>query len=370
MGIYCAVSVLPPDFPLFIRKNRGFNHMKIYSLSLLCGLSLMISTGCTADAGHSHISGDTPGAEIITVPLTRGQIDAIGDVIYSQIKDTRSVRQLHMSVLVPRTSELKPAIIYFPGGGFMSSEHDKFIEMRMALAEAGFVVAAAEYRTIPDTFPAPVEDGKAAVRYLREHAREYGIDPKRIGVLGDSAGGWLAQMLGTTNGDKSFDKGDFLNQSSDVQAVATLYGISDLLNIGEGFPEAIQKVHRSPAVTEALLINGPAFRTFAGAPITASKAKALNASPIGHIKGVKPPFLIMHGSRDTLVSPEQSATLFEALKKEGNRAEYVLVDGAEHGDAHWYQPPVIDRIVGWFSKTLGAPLKITSVNKPNPDASL
>lgn len=60
----------------------------------------------------------------------------------------------------------------------MSSEHDKFIEMRMALAEAGFVVAAVEYRTIPDTFPAPVEDGKAAIRYLREHASNYGIDLK------------------------------------------------------------------------------------------------------------------------------------------------------------------------------------------------
>ncbi|WP_142910433.1 alpha/beta hydrolase, partial [Klebsiella pneumoniae] len=113
------------------------------------------------------------------------------------------------SFLVPRTKILKPAIIYFPGGGFMTAEHNKFVEMRMALAKAGFVVAAAEYRTIPDTFPAPVIDAKAAVRYLRQHAPEYGIDPLRIGVFGDSAGGWLAQMLGTTNGDKSFDHGDF-----------------------------------------------------------------------------------------------------------------------------------------------------------------
>lgn len=82
-----------------------------------------------------------------------------------------------------------------------------------------------------------------------------------------------------------------MNQSSDVQAVATLYGISDLLNIGKGFSETIQKVHASPAVTEALLVNGPAFRSFAGAPIMESKEKALNASPIGHIKGVTPRFL-------------------------------------------------------------------------------
>ena len=127
------------------------------------------------------------------------------------------------------------------------------------------------------------------MRYLRQHASEYGIDPERIGVLGDSAGGWLVQMLGTTNGDKSFDEGDFLSQSSDVKAVATLYGISDLQNIGEGFQEDIQRVHQSPAATEALLVNGAAFRNFAGASITSTPQKALNASPIGHLGGRPPP---------------------------------------------------------------------------------
>lgn len=136
--------------------------------------------------------------------------------------------------------------------------------MRLALAQAGFVVAAAEYHVVPDTFPAPVVDGKAAMRYLRAHAAEYGIDPQRIGVLGDSAGGYLAQMLGTTNGEKAFDKGEYLDQNSDVQAVVTLYGFSNLLNIGASFPENIQDVHRSPASIEALLVNGAAFRDFPG----------------------------------------------------------------------------------------------------------
>lgn len=104
--------------------------------------------------------------------------------------------------------------------------------------------------------------------------------------------------------------------------------------------------------------------------ICCATSEALNASPVGHIKGVTPPFLIMHGSSDSLVSPEQSATLFDILKKAGNRAEYVLVNGAEHGDVHWYQPSVINKIVEWFSKTLGTPLKAISTNKVNPDASL
>ncbi|TKI03971.1 alpha/beta hydrolase [Martelella alba] len=316
------------------------------------------------------LTGYSEGAQIMHVTPTRDQIDAINGVVYAQVKSLRAVRQLHMSFLVPRNGDLKPAILYLPGGGFTSADYDKFIEMRMALAQAGFVVAAAEYRTVPDTFPDPVVDGKAAVRYLRAHAAEYGIDAKRIGVLGDSAGGWLAQMLGVTNGEKSFDKGDYMNQSSDVQAVATLYGLSDLLRIGEGFPDDIQQVHRSPASTEALLVNGPAFRDKPGAGIGQTPDKAMQASPLGHINGKKPPFLIMHGSADTLVSPWQSQRLYEALKSIHSPVQYVLVAGAEHGDIHWFQPPVIDKVTQWFRQTLGAPIKVSQDKRDHPNANL
>lgn len=297
------------------------------------------------------------GAQMIRVEVTTGQVDTIGGVIYSQVKSTRAMRQLRMTVLVPRTNDLKPAIVYFPGGGFISADYEKYSEMRTALARAGFVVAAAEYRVVPDKFPALVQDGKAAVRYLRAHAEEYGIDPARIGVMGDSAGGYVAQMLGTTNGERVFDKGDFTDKSSDVQAAVSLYGISDLRSIGEGFPEAVQKVHKSPAVTEALLVNGTAFGTFPGATIDSNPEKALAASSMGHMQGKKPPFLIMHGTADTLVSPMQSRHLYDALKAGGNKAELILVDGAGHGDVYWYQTPIIDRVVTWFKKTLGGPIK-------------
>lgn len=323
----------------------------------IAGWILMASISGSAFSATHQLAGNTPGAEVMKVEKSRGQIDLLSNIVYSQIRTVRSVRPLNMSLLVPRTSELKPAIVYFPGGGFTSADYDKFIEMRMALAEAGFVVAAAEYRVVPNTFPAPLEDGKAAVRYLRAHAKDYNIDPQRIGVLGDSAGGWLAQMLGTTNTVKTFDTGDNTDQSSAVQAVATLYGISNLLNIGEGFPEDIQQVHRSPAVTESLLVNGAAFRNFPGAAIDSDKKKALNASPMGHITGNEPPFLIMHGSADTLVSPEQSAQLYNALKAKHDNVKYILVDGAEHGDINWFQPAVINTVVEWFKQTLGSPIK-------------
>ncbi|WP_083615912.1 alpha/beta hydrolase [Pantoea sp. 1.19] len=298
----------------------------------------------------------TDGAEIIMVKSVQDMIDYMDNLTYPQAVSTRAVRPLRMSLLVPRTTQLKPAILYVPGGGFISAEYGKYIEMRMALAAAGFVVAAAEYRVIPDTFPAPVVDGKAAVRFLRQHAAPWGIDPQRIGVLGDSAGGWLAQMLAMTNGETAFEQGDFTHQSSSVQVAVSLYGISDLRNIGAGFPDAIQRVHQSPAVTEALLVHGPAFGEFAGATIHDSTEKALRASPIGWLSGPKPPLLILHGSADTLVSPQQSATLYQVLIAAGSPVEYRLVAGAGHGDLHWFQPATIDRVVAWFRQTPGAPV--------------
>jgi len=298
----------------------------------------------------------TQGAELLQPKIENGQIDSMSGIVYSQIKGLRSNRGMRMSVMIPRNDKLKPAIIYFPGGGFTSADYEKFTEMRYALAKAGFVVAAAEYRVVPDKFPALLEDAKSAVRFIRAHAAEYGVNPDKIGILGDSAGGYVVQMTGATNGEKQWDKGDHLDKSSDVQAVASLYGISDLRNIGEGYSNDIRKVHESPAVTEALLINGPAFNTFAGAPVDQDPKKALEASPIGHVNGNEPPFLLMHGSHDPLVSPVQSVQMFKALKEKGGDVRYIVLDGAKHGDIAWYQPNVINTVVNFFKEKLGSPI--------------
>ena len=318
--------------------------IKLKTVALVAISGLMASGACA--------QAPVAQTESMKVEVTEHQIDEIGGVIYSQIQSRRSNRAMRMTLLVPRTAEKKPAIIYFPGGGFTTTDYEKFIEMRFALAKAGFVVAAAEYRVVPNKFPAILEDGKSAVRFLKAHANAYGIDASKIGVLGDSAGGYLSQMVAVTGNEKQFDKGDNLHVDSTVQAAATLYGISDLRNIGAGFDEAIQKVHQSPAVTEALLVNGVAFNEYPGASILSDSDKALAASSLGHIKKNLPPFLIMHGTEDKLVSPVQSEQLYKALKQNGNRVTYVKVEGAAHGDTVWFQKPIIDKVVTWFKDNL------------------
>lgn len=315
-------------------------------LAVLAAASLLVTT-----ATAQNLMGQSPEAQVIDVPVVQGRIDAISGVVYSQVFERgRSVRGLKMTLFVPRTKEKKPAVLYFPGGGFTSADHEKFLEMRYALARAGYAVAACEYRAVPNQFPALLEDAKAAVRWMREHASEFGVDADRIGLLGDSAGGYVVQMAGATNGEKNWDVGDFKEVSSDVQAVVSIYGISDLTTIGEGIGN--ENVHASAAVTEALLLNGPAFKDFAGASVNADPQKAKAASPIGHVDGTEPPFLLMHGSGDKVVSPLQSKKMFEALQNKKVEAEYVLVRGAGHGDLPWYQPSVISRVVNFFDRHL------------------
>lgn len=315
-------------------------------LAVLAAASILVTTATAQD-----LMGQSPEAQVVDVPVVQGRIDAISGVVYSQVFERgRSVRGLKMTLFVPRTKEKKPAVLYFPGGGFTSADHEKFLEMRYALARAGYVVAACEYRAVPNKFPALLEDAKAAVRWMRAHASEFGVDADRIGLLGDSAGGYVVQMAGATNGEKNWDVGDFKEVSSDVQAVVSIYGISDLTTIGEGIGN--ENVHASAAVTEALLLNGPAFKDFAGASVNADPQKAKAASPIGHVDGTEPPFLLMHGSGDKVVSPLQSKKMFEALQNKKVEAEYVLVRGAEHGDLPWYQPGVISRVVNFFDRHL------------------
>lgn len=315
-------------------------------LAVLAAASLLVTTATAQD-----LMGQSPEAQVVDVPVVQGRIDAISGVVYSQVFERgRSVRGLKMTLFVPRTKEKKPAVLYFPGGGFTSADHEKFLEMRYALACAGYVVAACEYRAVPNKFPALLEDAKAAVRWMRAHASEFGVDANRIGLLGDSAGGYVVQMAGATNGEKNWDVGDFKEVSSDVQAVVSIYGISDLTTIGEGIGN--ENVHASAAVTEALLLNGPAFKDFAGASVNADPQKAKAASPIGHVDGTEPPYLLMHGSGDKVVSPLQSKKMFEALQNKKVEAEYVLVRGAEHGDLPWYQPGVISRVVNFFDRHL------------------
>jgi acetyl esterase/lipase len=257
-----------------------------------------------------------------------------------------------MDILKPTSKDPLPAVIFITGGGFMAANKDNYLQQRMDISEAGYVVTSIEYRVTPQsTFPSPLEDVKSAIRFLRANATKYGIDPNQIAVMGDSAGGYLAALAGTTNDIKEFDKGDFLDKSSSVNAVIDLYGLSDLTKIGEGYSKEVQEIHKSPSAPEAMLVNGAAVFG-PGGSILDNPDKAAKANPITYVTKDDPPFLLMHGDQDTLVSPNQTQILHEALINKGVDSTRYVVKGAGHGGDIWAQPKIVNLIIDFLDSHL------------------
>lgn len=317
---------------------------------LALALAACCCAACPAFAAPSVPADSQP----LSVAVTRPQIKLISDVVFEQVP-TRGYenRAMKMDLLVPQVKEPMPAIVFVTGGGFINANKDSYIQERLRLAEEGYVTASIEYRVAPTaTFPEPLQDVKAAVRYLRAHAEQFRIDPDRIGIFGGSAGGYLAAMAGTTSGTRRFDAGDHLDQSSAVQAVVDLYGVSDLTSIGADYAPEVQALHRTSGATEALWLKGsPVFDGRAGG-VQDYPEEAEAANPLHYISEATPPFLLMHGDRDTVVSPSQTEILHQALRAKGVDSTRYVVQGAAHGGVYWVQPEILEIIVDFFNAHL------------------
>lgn len=304
-------------------------------------------------------AGWTEGVEELRVKVREPMIRVISEVVYSQAVGSRQATQLRMTLFVPNSPGAHPAVLFFPGGGWLQAAKDRFIECRLALARAGFVAASAEYRTLPQAFPAQLQDGRAAVRFLRAHAAEFAVDPARIGVLGNSAGGWLALMVALSGTRRGWDSGEWKDFSPSVQACCALHPVTRLSSLAEGLPPEGRAAHSGPASAEALLLHGISF-SGAGRALDPREEEAAGASPEALLRRRRrgcalPPVLLMHGTADRMVSPLQSAALYERLRALGSPARYLLLEGVDHSsDPAWYQEEVSREIVRFFRKTLGA----------------
>jgi len=259
----------------------------------------------------------------------------ISDVVYGKV----GTRELHLDIVIPNdaTDKPHPCVVWIHGGGWSKGSHK---QNRAAwLAGKGYVVASVEYRLTGEAvFPAQITDCKAAIRYLRAHAKDYGIDPKRIGAWGSSAGGHLVALLGTTGGVKELE-GNAGNpaQSSAVQAVCDFFGPTNL---------TIDMRADPPAAVAALL---------GGSPKDKPELAKL-ASPVKFVDPKDPPFLIVHGEQDKVVPISQSEQLYEALKKAGVDVTFVRVKNAGHGFTPVGMAPHLDEInaqvLAFFDKQL------------------
>lgn len=318
------------------------------------GIVAMSSLLLTGLIGSASAAAVDDGSKHLEVTITKPAVKLISNVIYEQVPSRGYDNvAMGMDILKPEKNEKMPAIVFVTGGGFINANKDNAIQQRLDMADAGYVVASITYRVAPTaTFPQPLEDVKAAIRYLRAHAEKFNIDPDRIGIMGGSAGGYLSAMAGTTNGTRQFDKGEYLDQSSDVQAAVDLYGLSDLTKVGADYSPEVQQAHRSPGATEALWVNGsPVFGGKDGG-IFADAEKTKAANPITYISDKTAPFLLMHGDKDTVVSPSQTQLLQQALVDHGIEARRYIVKDAQHGGVYWNQPEVMKIIIAFFDRHL------------------
>ena len=256
------------------------------------------------------------------------------DVTYAQADAWfgHVTRDLRMDIVYPQSEEKQyPCIIWICGGAWMQMNKGAHLPYLTDLARRGFVTASVDYRLGHEApFPGALVDIKAAVRYLRAHAKRYSINAEKIGVLGESAGGYLASMIALTH-NKEFEAGEYLDYSSAVQAACPWYAPCDLVKMAKE--------------------SGIRLPFFNGDVNDEQYCRYIN--PISYITPHAPPFLLLHGTDDTTVPFEQSEMIYEALTARKIDARLVALKGEGHAGPQFFQKPVWDMIAGFFKEKLG-----------------
>jgi acetyl esterase len=250
------------------------------------------------------------------------------DVEYARMGEV----SLKLDASIPAGTGPFPAVIIVHGGGFMGGNKRQFVTPILEpLSRAGFAWFSVDYRLAPKfPYPAAVDDVDKAIEYVKAHVAEYKVDPNRIALLGESAGGHLVSYVGTQTDPRW-----------SVAAVVSFYGPHNLP--AEYDMRKRQKI--APSALQAFL----AIKTFD--PPAFQRLEA--ASPINHVHEKMPPYLLVHGSDDQVVDYQQSAKMGERLRQAGNTCELYTVQGGAHGMMNWEKTPAYkQKVVEWLTQVL------------------
>jgi acetyl esterase/lipase len=246
-----------------------------------------------------------------------------------------------LDLIAPKddAGEPRPLAVFFHGGGWTTGARQNadrwFTGVADALIAEGFVVATVDYRLAGDNaWSAQVEDGRCAVRFLRSHANDYGIDPERVAAWGESSGAWLALMLALPDASAGFDGGEWPGVPSGVRAVVDLWGPTDLT--ATDVPQQQARIVK---------------RVFGK-----EDAELQRASPLTYASASAPPMLIVHGDADEVVPLSQSEALETKLQAAGAQAQLITVTGGSHdlaeGEFTPSAPELTNRIVAFIASAL------------------
>ena len=247
----------------------------------------------------------------------------IRTTLVERTKDVRYARErgidLKLDVYRSRTHPTDcPVLFQIHGGGWvMGSKNEQALPLMLQLASRGWVCVTADYRLSPHaTFPDHLVDVKQALRWIKENVAEYGGDPSFIVVTGGSAGGHLAALVALTQNDPAFQPG-FEGKDTSVQGCVPFYGVYDFLDRNRAWPHGGLR-----QVLEKQVLKG-----------SREEIPELweQASPLSHVHEGAPPFLVIHGSGDSLVPVDQARSFVKALREKSREpVAYLELPGAQH----------------------------------------
>lgn len=262
---------------------------------------------------------------LVAILSARGQDQAAvkvqRDIEYARVDDHRLLLDLYL----PPNVAKPPLVVWIHGGAWRAGSKQKMPLGK--LVEQGYAVASVDYRLSPVArFPAQVHDCKAAIRFLRARAKQYGYNAERIAVVGSSAGGHLVALIGVTNGNRQLEGnvGEHGEESSDVQAIVDYFGPTNF--------ETILK----QSTPHGLSVRVPALKLLLGGLPEEHPELARLASPVFHVDDKDPPLLMLHGDQDPQVPINQSHELHSQYKRVGRPVHFEVVHGAAHGGQEFF----------------------------------
>jgi acetyl esterase/lipase len=272
-------------------------------------------------------------ASVFATPAMAADVEILPDLVYGH-KDGLAMT---LDVLRPTSGANGAAILYMVSGGWVSrwAPPKESAARFQFLVDKGFTVVIVRHGSSPRYHvPDAVSDVRRAVRFVRYNAKQWGVDPNRLGVHGGSAGGHLSLVLGLASdaGDQSAEE-PFMRESNRVASVVAYYPPVDLRAMARGAVPATPG-QRFPA-------------------LNFEKEKAPDISPILFVTPDDPPTLLIHGDADTTVNISHSQRLFQALQENRIRSNFITLPGAGHGFRDSDAQKAQTALVAWFEETLG-----------------
>jgi acetyl esterase/lipase len=279
---------------------------------------------------------------LLAVPGLAQTPRKIADIEYARAGD----QTLKLDLYQPAAARA-PLLVWLHGGRWEVGSKDKM--PHTALVDRGYAIASLDFRPASVArFPGQVHDIKAALRFLRAQAARYGYDATRIGILGESSGGHLAALVGTTNGHPELEGalGEHLDASSDVHAIVSYFGAANLMTIlAQSTPYGVG-------------VRTSALKTLLGGLPEEKEALARLASPVFQVDASDPPLLLLHGDQDPQMPINQSHELEGAYEKAGLDAKLIVVHGAGHGGAAFYDRERTDLVAAFLDEHLRQDLAV------------